>query len=238
MIHPIFREVPDPYTAEALSDIYGQPGEYKTISNAVSQVSNPNTTSFPPVRAYINVVTAALVDQSGVVRRPALVLGNPGGADPRQMIDAYKRTLDIGQIVAAPVNENPEVYGLTPSSDERFTPLAQWAIDRAIAEDKKLLAAHIIATSIEENQVLDALVVPKVVVDELPLLVRTGVEPIFTQPGSDGFRATLPEELSEIILNMMHGSKEAEILAMGAAASILPSPDIFERVIAASQGRL
>jgi hypothetical protein len=191
----VFDPVPDPITRSALNEIF-IPGACKTVlGNSYRKPPHVSENpGFPPEPSKLYCVTAAYVREGtpdGIKREFCSLAHDLPPV--RKSVFMYEQTVGrrqdhLGAVLFAAALTKPELAtmeGIRDFCEERVTKVG-----------RRLLAAHFVAQVVRTGELIDALVMPRLVSEQLPMALlhsNRQPNPMEREAASVAAAAFLPE---------------------------------------------
>lgn len=228
MSQPRFSGITDPQVASACNEMFVPDVCTFWGMNA----EHPEGAGFPPVPAYITNIMAAYIEtahfgQPSGVRRQLAQLDEDHQPTSGELIDIYDTC--VGYVQKNFLPGLLKVTELVPGLEDRDG-LQDWCIEQTASNRHKLLAAFVLAREIKSNTLIGAIAYPKVIMHQLPLLVREGIIGVLPHVRNlvevPGF---IPESVAADINYFVDGTlsnnPRNRTMAAAAVASFLPSTE-------------
>ncbi|MDQ5913740.1 MAG: hypothetical protein QG623_359 [Patescibacteria group bacterium] len=228
-IHAAFERIPDEGMAEAASDWVLTNGyKFATLPYVEEQYGGDG--KFPPVPAYTTAVTVAYLQDT------------PQGTGLRTQRCNMFTDLTSEEVVSAKyqervgrIQDQEELFAgivrVIPEFNYTIEGMKTWCMERVKREGLKVVAAHQVCQVPADNGVIDALVFPKCIMQDLPLIFRNQVvslNPQLREIANSGVFPSLTNSiLDEGIGPLLRGDAIIANLADAAAALILPPYTMF-----------
>lgn len=217
-MHPYFSELPDRYVAETLSEGL-EPGVYK---NNFTTRGTPFTAAdgFPPEPSYLTSITAAFIERDESIRTASIhgISGRKHEPKPAELVKAYEDGVGIFQDQIAIYETAAEFMDL-PDTYPQFGRLGSWCIEVVRAEEKRLVAAHMVFTAIS-GRLHTGLSYHAAVKEQFPLMVRDVIGPAALEHPDSQF--------ADIIRKVMRNDEEAQAVAGIPPSAVMPPVDKFK----------
>ncbi len=152
MIHPVFNELQDIKAAEVCSEIFKE-RDYIFVTNEESN-RKYDCYSFPPAPAYFGLVIFAYIDKlnTGMMGlRQQMMMLDSGMVTADEIADMYSK--NVGEVSNLSGILDGIDYGVDEHTGE-FIDYKEWYVRKTLQKGNKLLAAHIIARTASEGELL------------------------------------------------------------------------------------
>ena len=231
MLHPAFEPVPDRTMAEACSQSLIEAGAFKfaTPELTVEQYGP----GFPPVPTEIvSVIATYLEDGSdGPVGRTRFASLSANMPTAGEIADLYDITVGGFQSHIPEIERTlralPEFAG-----EEDVT---SWCVATAQRAGKRLLAAHFVGRTVADDVLIDALVYPTEIMQNLPLIIRNAVVEINPLLSADAEALGIdPQRLSvlrEGVKPLLRGDSSMANFSAVAVSRLLPEAPRFRAIL-------
>jgi len=231
MIHEIYKDIPSLDMAEACSEIL-LTNNFKYV---VAQEFEDKYRSdhFPPEPAHLTSVVAAYLEgdpKENRVRRQFATL-HPD-VKPEEISADYRQQVGERQLFI-PFLE--KIVTIVPELNGTLTGTKMWCARKVGEQGGRLVAAHLTARVARNNDLIGALVIPKSVTTELPLIIRDTLVRVLPQITKYSEDNTIAQDELDTFLKAigphLRGEDLATCLAEIAFASILPETNVFIEAI-------
>lgn len=232
MIHEIFKDIPNEDMAVACSET--------ATSNAFTFITDPwikelyGPHGFPPVPAHMSSVVATYIegDPRNLSARMQYLNMTPELISNTKVGDMYAETVGTWQKMV-PIIES--LVMAIPEFGRSLEGMQEWCVRKTAQEGRRLVVAHHTSIVEHDGKAIDALVVPKVIVQELPLVFRDSaiaILPQLKEVANSGLLVGISEaDLVKALGPMLRAEKVSSNLPLIALASLLPKVEPFRSAI-------
>lgn len=230
-IHPTFKSMADTSLAEACSDIFTKDYKFTTESEITDRYGDEG---FPPTPSHLVSVTATYLETSQTGEptiRTQFASMRPDLASLDKVAGIYQTTVGRFQEMTGIFTAIEATNTNSSTSGSGTEDMQAWYINKVASSGGRLLAAHITACTVEDEQLFDTVAVPKAVFEELPLRARdtiTTLKPKFDEVlANDDLSLVNRDQLDSVLKTFLSNDPVLQNLGSIAASTFLPDAKIF-----------
>lgn len=220
-----FHTISDVPTAEAFSEVVLRLGDMGSIGRPTETPSD----AFPPVPAYLRAMALTYIAdenaEGSLVRRQCLLLPD----EPQRVHNFATRFMDAYEGEVTPLQEMSG-NGIANIASIAMRDVGQEMITLARSDGLRTLAAFTLFSTEDDSQTFTAMLVPKRIRSELPLVTRNQLMPFLGDPEELPVSAHVKRAIKAVYQN---DSRIADGQVAFATANLLPSIEIIRRATAA-----
>lgn len=228
MIHPVFSKLHDLNTAEVCSEIFKE-HEYIFVATEES-CRKYECDSFPPTPAYFGSVIFAYLDiqDTGMVGiRQQMILLDSDVVTTDEISNMYSKNVEEVSSLSSTLDVID--FWVDECMGESIT-YKEWYAHKTLQTGNRLLAAHIIARTADDGGLIDAIALPRIISEELPLIARDtvmAIRPDIDELKQSGFSKLSDYQIDEMLKMFSTNDPILKSLGHVAACSLLPDTKLL-----------
>lgn len=239
MVHPAFLNLDNKPMADACSEIFEDNFKFTSTPEIAMKYGEGG---FPPVPAHLTTVTAAYLEPNpttGLTSRVQFVSLQADQSDLVEVAELYTSNVGVFQEMTNILDALMSLDKNQESNLNGIQKVQSWYAEKVTSNGGTLLAAHITARTVDDNQLIDTITFPKVIFSELPLLARENfleLKPQIDEIISDELlEDETKEQINSVAKTFLRNDPILQNLGTIAASTFLPNAELLSQKLLAEK---